>query len=75
VREVAEMIIDLAGSPSEIVHRPLPEDDPRRRCPDISRAREVLGWEPRTDASEGLEKTLRWFAGRLEHRYQKMAPL
>ena len=75
VREVAEMIIDLAGSPSEIVHRPLPEDDPRRRCPDISRAREVLGWEPRTDASEGLEKTLRWFAGRSEHRYQKMAPL
>jgi dTDP-glucose 4,6-dehydratase len=75
VREVAEMIIDLAGSPSEIVHRPLPEDDPRRRCPDISRAREVLGWEPRTDASEGLEKTLRWFAGRLEQRYQKMAPL
>ena len=74
-REVAEMILDLAGSPSEIVHRPLPEDDPRRRCPDISRAREVLGWEPRTDASEGLEKTLRWFAGRLEHRYQKMAPL
>jgi dTDP-glucose 4,6-dehydratase len=75
VREVAEMIIDLAGSSSEIVHRPLPEDDPRRRCPDISRAREVLGWEPRTAASEGLEKTLHWFAGRLEHRYQKMAPL
>jgi dTDP-glucose 4,6-dehydratase len=75
VREVAEMIIDLAGSRSEIVHRPLPEDDPRRRCPDISRAREVLGWEPHTDASEGLEKTLRWFSGRLEHRFQKMAPL
>jgi dTDP-glucose 4,6-dehydratase len=75
VREVAEMIIDLAGSPSEIVHRPLPEDDPRRRCPDISRAREVLGWQPHTDASEGLKKTLRWFAGRSEHRYQKMASL
>jgi nucleoside-diphosphate-sugar epimerase len=69
------MIIELSGSDSEIVHRPLPEDDPRRRCPDISRAREVLGWQPRTAASEGLKKTLRWFAGRSEHRYQKMAPL
>src|SRR5215210_8465840 len=61
VREVAEMVIELSGSRSEIVHEPLPEDDPRRRCPDISRAREVLGWEPRTPASEGLEKTLVWF--------------
>jgi dTDP-glucose 4,6-dehydratase len=64
VREVAEMVIGLSGSRSEIVHEPLPEDDPRRRCPDISRAREVLGWEPSTPASEGLEKTLLWFAGR-----------
>ena len=64
VREVAEMVIGLCGSRSEIVHEPLREDDPRRRCPDISRAREVLGWEPRTPASEGLEKTLAWFAGR-----------
>jgi dTDP-glucose 4,6-dehydratase len=64
VREVAEMVIKLSGSRSEIVHEPLPADDPRRRCPDISRAHEVLGWEPRTPASEGLEKTLLWFAGR-----------
>jgi dTDP-glucose 4,6-dehydratase len=64
VREVAEMVIGLSGSRSEIVHEPLPEDDPRRRCPDISRAREVLGWEPRTPAGEGLEKTLLWFAER-----------
>jgi dTDP-glucose 4,6-dehydratase len=64
VREVAEMVIGLSGSRSEIVHEPLPADDPRRRCPDISRARGVLGWEPRTPAIEGLEKTLLWFAGR-----------
>jgi dTDP-glucose 4,6-dehydratase len=64
VREVAEMVIKLSGSRSAIVHEPPPADDPRRRCPDISRAREVLGWEPRTPASEGLEKTLLWFAGR-----------
>ena len=64
VREIAEMILDLSGSASEIVHEPLPQDDPRRRCPDITRAREVLGWEPRTPAREGLEKTLSWFAQR-----------
>jgi dTDP-glucose 4,6-dehydratase len=61
VREIAEMIIELSGSRSEIVYQPLPRDDPRRRCPDISRAREALGWEPRTPAIEGLEKTLAWF--------------
>jgi dTDP-glucose 4,6-dehydratase len=62
VREIAEMVARLSGSESEIVYRPLPEDDPRRRCPDISRAREALGWEPRTPAPEGLRKTLAWFA-------------
>jgi dTDP-glucose 4,6-dehydratase len=61
VREIAEMVIELSGSHSEIVHQPLPEDDPRRRCPDISRARETLGWEPQTPATEGLGKTLAWF--------------
>ena len=43
---------------------PLPEDDPKRRCPDITRAREALGWEPRVPAREGLQKTLSWFAQR-----------
>jgi dTDP-glucose 4,6-dehydratase len=61
VREVAEMIIVLSGSRSEFSHHPLPEDDPKQRCPDISRAREVLGWEPQTQAREGLAKTLSWF--------------
>lgn len=62
VREVAEMIIELSDSRSEISHQPLPEDDPKRRCPDITRAREALGWEPKTRAREGLAKTLDWFA-------------
>lgn len=62
VREVAEMVISLAGSGSEIAYGPLPPDDPIRRCPDIGRAREVLGWEPRIAAGEGLEKTLGWFS-------------
>ena len=64
VREIAGMIVELSGGGSVIVHEPLPEDDPRRRCPDISRAREVLGWEPRTPSREGLQKTLSWFAQR-----------
>ena len=64
MREIAGMIVELSGGGSVIVHEPLPEDDPRRRCPDISRAREVLGWEPRTPAREGLQKTLSWFAQR-----------
>ena len=66
VREVADLILGLSGSASEIVHKPLPEDDPKQRCPDISRAREALGWEPKVPAAEGLELTLDWFARRLE---------
>jgi UDP-glucuronate decarboxylase len=66
VREVAEMIVELSGSKSEVSHRPLPEDDPKQRCPDITRAREALGWEPQTGAREGLAKTLDWFASRAE---------
>jgi dTDP-glucose 4,6-dehydratase len=66
VREIAELVIELSGGESDIVYEPLPEDDPRRRCPDIGRAREALGWEPRVGAHEGLKKTLDWFAGRLE---------
>jgi dTDP-glucose 4,6-dehydratase len=64
VREIAELVIGLSGSASSIVHEPLPEDDPKRRCPDIRRAREALGWEPRVGAREGLNKTLVWFAER-----------
>ena len=62
VRDVAEMIIELSGSHSEISFQPLPEDDPRQRRPDITRAKESLGWEPQTPAREGLQKTLTWFA-------------
>jgi dTDP-glucose 4,6-dehydratase len=64
VREIAALIIELSGSGSGIVFEPLPEDDPKRRCPDITRAREALGWEPRVPAREGLQKTLSWFAQR-----------
>jgi dTDP-glucose 4,6-dehydratase len=68
VREVAEMVIEISGGEGELVHEPLPEDDPKQRCPDITRAREALGWEPRVGAREGLAKTLAWFAERSDGR-------
>ncbi len=64
VREVAELILKLSGTSNELVHKPLPQDDPKQRCPDISRAREVLGWEPRIRAEDGLKLTFKWFAER-----------
>jgi dTDP-glucose 4,6-dehydratase len=63
--EVAKRIIRLTGSRSEIVFRPLPEDDPKVRQPDITRARTLLGWEPRVDTDEGLKLTLEWFRAKL----------
>ncbi len=66
VGEIARMVIEISGyKEGEVVHEGLPEDDPKRRCPEISRAKEVLGWEPRIPAREGLKRTLEWFAGRL----------
>jgi dTDP-glucose 4,6-dehydratase len=61
VLEFAEEIKQLAGSSSPIVFKPLPQDDPRVRRPDISRARQLLGWEPRVDRQTGLKRTLEYF--------------
>ena len=58
---LARKIIDLTGSRSRLVHLPLPEDDPKVRLPDITRARSLLGWEPRVDPDEGLRQTVDWF--------------
>jgi dTDP-glucose 4,6-dehydratase len=66
VGEIARMVIEISDyKEGEVVREGLPEDDPKRRCPEISRAKEVLGWEPRIPAREGLKRTLEWFAGRL----------
>ncbi len=65
VLEIAERIIALAGSASGIEHIPFPEDDPMTRCPDITRARQELGWEPAIGWEEGLSSTLAWFAAEL----------
>lgn len=64
--ELAKKIISLTGSKSRIVHRPLPQDDPTRRKPDISLAHRELGWQPRVDVDTGLQKTIADFDKRLE---------
>jgi UDP-glucuronate decarboxylase len=59
--ELAKMVTDLTGSRSRIVHRPLPTDDPKQRQPDISRAKNVMGWEPRVALKDGLVPTIAYF--------------
>src|SRR5678815_2712472 len=65
IRQLAEAIIALTGSRSRIVTRPLPVDDPRVRQPDITRARTILGWEPKVPLDEGLRRTLAYFRQKL----------
>ena len=59
--QLAEKIIALTDSNSRIVTRPLPEDDPKIRLPDITKARTLLGWEPDISPDEGLQRTIKWF--------------
>jgi UDP-glucuronate decarboxylase len=61
VRQLAEVILDLTGAKSELIFKPLPEDDPRQRQPDISLAEKTLGWTPVTPLRQGLEKTIAYF--------------
>ena len=62
VRELADRVVAMTGTRNALVFQPLPQDDPRRRRPDITRAREQLGWSPRVPLEEGLAKTCAWFA-------------
>jgi UDP-glucuronate decarboxylase len=61
IRELADLVLELTGSRSQLRFEPLPSDDPTQRRPDITRAREQLGWEPRVPLAEGLEKTIAYF--------------
>jgi UDP-glucuronate decarboxylase len=61
IRDLAEMILDLTESQARIVSKPLPLDDPRQRCPDISKARSGLGWEPKVPLEDGLKETVKYF--------------
>ncbi len=65
IRELADTIITLIGSKSKIISEPLPDDDPVQRRPDITIARDILDWEPKIQLQEGLEKTIKYFEGRL----------
>jgi dTDP-glucose 4,6-dehydratase len=65
VAEIAQLVLELTGSPSPVEHRPLPHDDPTRRCPDIGRARDLLGWAPVTELEDGLRRTIEWMAAEL----------
>jgi dTDP-glucose 4,6-dehydratase len=68
IEEIARTIIKLVGSRSKIVYRPLPVDDPKQRRPDITRARTLLGWEPKVNLEEGLMKTVDYFKKKLADR-------
>jgi len=68
ILELAEKVRELTGSRSEIVFRPLPQDDPLQRRPDIGRARELLGWEPKVPLEEGLTRTIAYFDALLAGR-------
>lgn len=65
ILDLAKLIIDIAGSSSEIVFTDRPVDDPDRRKPDITKAKKVMGWEPKTSVEEGLKKTVNWFREKL----------
>ena len=61
ILELVDLVLAITGSTSEVVHQPLPTDDPRRRRPDITKAQQLLGWKPRTSLVEGLRATVAWF--------------
>lgn len=61
ILELAETLLEITGSKSEVIHKPLPIDDPKVRRPDISKAKRVLGWEPKVPLERGLRETIEWF--------------
>lgn len=68
IRQLAEQVIALTGSRSRIIEKPLPQDDPKQRQPDISRARDTLGWRPTVQLEQGLKATIAYFDRLLSHR-------
>jgi UDP-glucuronate decarboxylase len=71
IRELAERVIRLTGAKSKLVFRPLPQDDPMQRCPDITLAKKVLGWEPKVKLEDGLTKTIAYFDALLSGKLEK----
>ena len=73
VGELADHVVAMTGTPNRVIYEPLPQDDPRRRRPDITRARVLLGWEPRVPLAQGLALTCAWFAEELGRSTQQIA--
>ena len=67
ILELAQKIIDLVESNSKIVNKPLPEDDPKKRRPDISLAMKELSWEPKIELEDGLERTIKYFSEKIKN--------
>jgi dTDP-glucose 4,6-dehydratase len=63
--ELADLVLELTNSKSQVVYRPLPSDDPLQRCPDITQAQNLLNWSPAIDLREGLARTIEWFQSTL----------
>ena len=61
ILQFAKLVIKISGSRSKIVYKPLPTDDPKKRQPDISLARKILGWAPQVPVEQGLKETIQWF--------------
>jgi len=74
IKELAEKVIKLTGSRSKLVYRPLPQDDPLQRCPDITQAKKVLKWKPTIALEEGLRKTIDYFEKRLVDERSAVSP-
>jgi UDP-glucuronate decarboxylase len=68
VRELADEVCRIVGQSVRVTYKPLPQDDPTQRQPDITRAREWLNWEPRIPLSQGLERTVDYFRERIERK-------
>jgi dTDP-glucose 4,6-dehydratase len=66
IKEFGEEIIKLTGTKQKLIYHPLPQDDPKQRCPDITKAKEILGWEPKVDRAEGLKLTYEYFKNKIE---------
>jgi UDP-glucuronate decarboxylase len=66
IRELAEKVIELSGSRSKLVFKPLPQDDPRQRQPDLAKAKATLNWEPKVALEDGLKETIAYFKHSLE---------
>ncbi|HEY8617300.1 MAG TPA: UDP-glucuronic acid decarboxylase family protein [Phenylobacterium sp.] len=66
MRQLADLVVEITGSKSQIEHRPLPQDDPKQRQPNIAKAKEILDWEPTIPLRQGLEKTVAYFDGLLK---------